>query len=201
MSLAIPGVMVKPLSQIGSFFTMLGYSFKVFRSDELVDLSDELLRNVKKYAPKNTGLLKSRISATAKKNLIEVRTAVHYAVWVELGVFGKDKTKLIKTPEYGGTILVRSPEGAEQIMNEITSEFGEDISPEQISEVTQFVAAETARRIRNGWAQYMRAGLYDTLPKIITHFRSVLSKKFVRTFEKVDSKPKTIAGEFVKITI
>ena len=121
MSLNIPGVFVKPLSRIGEFFTMLGYSFKVFRSDELVDLSYDLLHNVKKYAPVDTGLLKSRISADARKNLIEVRTAVYYAVWVELGVFGYDKTKFIPTPDYGGTIFVRAPDVTEGMVATLVS--------------------------------------------------------------------------------
>ena len=172
MALSVPGVFVKPLSQIGNFFTMMGVSFKSYRSDELVDLSDDLVANVKRHAPRNTGLLKSRISGTARANLIEVRTAVHYAVWVELGIFGKDKTRFIATPEYGGTIFVRSPVGAQEMMSHIQKSFGDEMEVGQFEVIERYIMTETARRIRNGWAQYMRAGLYETLPQIIALSRA-----------------------------
>ena len=201
MSLSIPGVFVKPLSQIGNFFTMMGVSFKSFRQDELVDLSDDLVRNVKRHAPMNTGLLKSRITGTARKDLIEVRTAVHYAVWVELGIFGKDKTRFIATPEYGGTIFVRSPVGAKEMMSHIQKNFGDNLEAGQFEVIERYIMTETARRIRNGWAQYMRAGLYDTIPQIITHFRYVLSNKFISAFLKTDSTPMKMTGKMVTTVV
>ena len=197
MSLDVPGVWVLPLSRIGEFFTMMGYSFKVFKKSELQSITDELVLNVKKYAPRNTGLLKSRIMGTSKQNYLEVSTMVDYAVWVEVGVFGKDKSKMIATPEFGGTIFVRSPDS----FGSIVGELGEGMSEENAQMLVQYLAAQTANRIRNGYAQFMRAGLYDTMPTIIKTFKKTISNKIVESFRAVNNKAIKYAGSLVTTTI
>lgn len=183
----------RPFTKIGKFFSSLGYDFLNFTAAELSDISRDLYENVMKYIPVRTGLLKSKTTATATNNRIEVYSAVKYAVWVEVGVFGKDKSRLVKTADYGGMDLVRSPNPrVTEIEDFYNVKEGERLPYE--ARYSRFFVKEDyntiyeAQKIVNGWAQYMRAALWDTFPLLIKHFRRIIDHKIKKNFLKLSGR-------------
>ncbi len=168
---------------MGRFFRKIGSNLFRFRPRELQDLSGILLANVQRYVPVRTGVLKSSLMAQADINAIIVVAQAsiqltseyrkEYAEWVEAGVFGKDESRMIKTPDYGGPHLVMSPAGA-------------DMMNEQIDfELMMAVAGQEAQATVNGFAQFMRAGLYDTMPALIQHFRRIIKAKVLSEYRAI----------------
>jgi hypothetical protein len=161
------------LANIGRFFRRAGTNIFRFMPGELKDFSEELLEAVKRYVPVDTGTLKSSLVAEANYNSIQVvaRTSImmdsaykkDYAEYVEAGIFGKDKSRLIKTPEFGGESVVRSP-----------GSFGEaDAELYANMKIAQEAAHETA----HGYAQFMRAGIYDVMPLLMKNMRRIIIPK------------------------
>ena len=162
------------LKDIGRFFRKAGSNLFRFLPGELKDMSKELLEAVHKYVPVDTGVLKSSLIAEANYNSIQVvaRSIIQlsspyekeYAEYVEAGVFGKDKSRLIETPDKGGPRVVRAPES-----------FGEDL--EGFDRLTE--AGRVAQRITHGYAQFMRAGIADVLPKLMRTLRRIMDPKWL----------------------
>lgn len=167
------------LGDIGRFFRTAGTNVFRFLPGELRDLSEYLLEKVKEYVPVRTGILKSSLMAQADINAIQVvaRTdiqvlseyAKEYAEYVEAGVFGKDKTKMIKTPHMGGPILVKSPKFTEgNILDRIVAQ----------------ALGEAAIEVQNGYAQFMRAGIFDAMPVIIENLKRIIDYKAMKEYRK-----------------
>jgi hypothetical protein len=168
------------LSGIGRWFRAAGFNAFRFMPGELQDLSDELLDAVKAYVPVRTGVLESSLVAQANINAIQVvaRTDVmmnseyakDYAGYVEAGVFGKDESRVIKTPQRGGPIFVKSPKSYEG------AQWGDAIIDQALG--------IAAHQVQNGYAQFMRAGIYDFFPKLLRHFSRVIPYKLKQTFRR-----------------
>jgi len=167
------------LRSVGKFFSKCGANIFRFRPGELQDFSKLLLDNVRKYVPIRTGVLTSSLFAKADYNAIMVvaRAEIQfgsdyrkqYAEWVEAGVFGKEQSRLVRTPgeEYGGPMFVITPESMMN-MEEISQEFKS--------------STEFARKTAHGYAQFMRAGLTDTMPTLLRNLRIIIQNKYVRQY-------------------
>lgn len=168
------------LRNIGKFFRRIGANVFRFRPGELKDFSELLLANVRKYVPKRTGVLTTSLTAQADYNAIMVfaRAEIQlsseykkeYAEWVEAGVFGKDISRLVPTPgEYGGPMFVITPEGVSGLSEaEVIEQFAQ--------------SSEFARETASGYAQFMRAGLTDTMPILLKNLRVIIQNKYVRQY-------------------
>jgi len=168
------------LKNIGRFFTIAGKNIFRFMPGELDDLSEGLLESVKQYVPVRTGTLRSSLVASAYMNAIEVvaRTdilisseyAKEYAGYVEAGVFGKDETRLIKTPQEGGPILVKSPKAYEGSLDSAEMYIDQAVG-------------EAAYKVINGYAQFMRAGIYDYFPTLMKSLARFIQYKAKKTYK------------------
>lgn len=167
------------LSDIGIFFRVLGANIFRFLPRELDDLSNYLLEKVKQYVPVRTGTLKSSLIAEANINSIQVvaqsqillssEYKKEYAKYVEAGVFGKDMSKMIPTPGFGGPSIVRSPGSV----------------PDIVERTFMMALGEIAQQTINGYAQFMRAGIYDAFPEIVRSLRQIIQSKVIRTYRKL----------------
>ncbi len=165
------------LNNLGKFFRRAGTNIFRFMPGELLEYSEGLLEAVKQYVPVDTGTLRSSLIAEANYNSIQVvaRTTImmdsaykkDYAGYVEAGIFGKDKSRLIETPDFGGEAVVRSP-----------GSFGES-DAELYANMK--IAQEAAHETTHGYAQFMRAGIYDFLPTLIKGLRRIISPKVLHT--------------------
>lgn len=165
------------LRNIGKMFQRIGANVFRFRPGELKDFSNLLLANVQKYVPKRTGVLSTSLVAQAHYNAISVTARAdiqltsdyrkEYAEYVEAGVFGKEQSRLVPTPgEHGGPMFVITPERVADI----------DIE-ESFAQSTEF-----ARQTAHGYAQFMRAGLTDTMPTLLRNLRVIIQNKYVKQY-------------------
>jgi hypothetical protein len=171
------------LKDIGRFFRTAGTNIFRFLPGELQEMSNELLESVKQYVPVRTGTLQSSLIAQAEYNAIQVvaRTAImedsayrkDYAEFVEAGVFGKDKSRVIPTPDFGGPALVKSPKA-----------FEGDI----IEQLTSAAIGEAAHEVEHGYAQFMRAGIYDVWPKLLSMFSRIIDPRWKALGRKLGAK-------------
>ena len=170
------------LRNMGKFFQRIGANVFRFRPGEMKDFSKLLLANVQKYVPKRTGILSTSLVAQADYNAIMVvaRTDIQlssgyqkeYAEYVEAGVFGKEQSRLVPTPgEHGGPMFVMTPE--------TVVETGEMESVLAWAERSTEFAKATA----HGYAQFMRAGLTDTMPTLLRNLRVIIQDKYVRQYK------------------
>jgi len=167
----------KYLPNIGKFFRKMGANVFRFMPGELKDLSKILLENVRKYVPKDTGTLSSSLVAEANINSIQIvalssiqlssQYMKEYAQFVEAGVFGKDVSRLVPTPEFGGPSVVRSPE---------------DINYDLLN---MLQATRLAHETLHGYAQFMRAGIYDTFPILLKYLSKLISDKVKREYRAI----------------
>lgn len=173
----------KTLADMGPFFRKVGSTLFRFMPRELDDLSEYLLEAVQKYVPVRTGALKMSLVAEANINMIAVVARAEmllsseyqkdYAEFVEAGVFGKDMSRLIRTPKKGGPSLVMSPESTGGAM------------PFEVDDDMLVAITEYARETVGGYAQFMRAGMYDAMPELLFRFSVIIEKKVKREYYRL----------------
>ncbi len=79
-------------------------------------------------------------------------------------------SRLVRTPQKGGPSIVMSPEG-------MGGGFPMMEQGDMLVAITEY-----ARKTVGGYAQFMRAGIYDAMPALLARFSAVIDRKVKKQY-------------------